>query len=549
MKICGIKVTHDAAVALIDGDRLVFSHEIEKLGNNRRYAEMGDLEVVFRTLAEYGYAPSDVDRFVVDGWHNTHKSIGLFGQQVDLTLAPYRRGVQTSDMLAHYGARVLDIDYAGISHYAAHVAASYCTSPFAARGEDAFVLTWDGLMFPYVYHVTASPFTVTELGAPFRLIGNTYHSLCQDFSPFDAPIEYPATLGLAGKIMAYIATGEPREAVVAELERCATRVERRAVAALPSPDDLWNQVGLGWQVLDGVRAGFDGGGHEDGDVIASIHEFLRRRLLAGLKSVAGRSNFTHRNLCISGGAGLNIKWNSAIRASGTFDEVWVPPFPNDAGNAIGAACAEWALTSAAGAVLDWDVYCGPALLPADIPPGWSSRPLSVTGVASLLHDTGQPLVFLNGRAEAGPRSLGNRSILAAAVDPAMKALLNQTKQRESYRPVAPICLEERAPEVFAPGVADPYMVFDHEVRPEWADRVPAVCHLDGTARLQTVNREQNEVVYHLLEEYERLSGIPLLCNTSANFEGCGFFPDAASAMRWAGVDRVWSDGLLYERDS
>lgn len=157
------------------------------------------------------------------------------------------------------------------------------------------------------------------------------------------------------------------------------------------------------------------------------------------------------------------------------------------------------------------------------------------------------MVFLTGRAEPGPRTLGHHSILAPAVDPAMKDHLNDVKQREPYRPVAPVCLAHRASEVFAPDTADPYMLFDHDVRPRWRDRVPAVCHLDGSARIQTVTAEQEPTIFALLTAYEQLSGVPLLCNTSANPKGSGFVPDVRSAMDWGRIPQIWSDGRLYER--
>jgi carbamoyltransferase len=88
------------------------------------------------------------------------------------------------------------------------------------------------------------------------------------------------------------------------------------------------------------------------------------------------------------------------------------------------------------------------------------------------------------------------------------------------------------------------MLFEHAVRPAWVDRVPAVVHADGSARLQTVGPD-NPVMFQLLTEYERLSGLPVLCNTSANLPGCGFFPDALSAIKWGGTRNVWCDGRLY----
>jgi carbamoyltransferase len=130
----------------------------------------------------------------------------------------------------------------------------------------------------------------------------------------------------------------------------------------------------------------------------------------------------------------------------------------------------------------------------------------------------------------------------------MTAILNGIKGRESYRPVAPICLEERAADIFEPGERDPYMVFDHRVRPDWAARIPAVVHVDGTARLQTVSDRDSPLAASVLRAFAARSGIPVLCNTSANLPGRGFFPDAASAMSWGGTSYVWADGVLYTRE-
>ncbi len=93
------------------------------------------------------------------------------------------------------------------------------------------------------------------------------------------------------------------------------------------------------------------------------------------------------------------------------------------------------------------------------------------------------------------------------------------------------------------------MLFDHVVRPDWRDRIPAVLHLDDTARLQTVGPDDDPTLRAILARYQSLSGVPVLCNTSANFNGTGFFPDVESALAWGKVDRVWSDGTLYTRNS
>ncbi|MEV7521317.1 carbamoyltransferase C-terminal domain-containing protein [Streptomyces sp. NPDC091371] len=249
-----------------------------------------------------------------------------------------------------------------------------------------------------------------------------------------------------------------------------------------------------------------------------------------------------------GGCALNIKWNAGLRNSGLFQDVWVPPFPNDAGSAIGAAAAS-IVRHGGPAALDWSVFSGPALEPADTAPAHRhSRPCTVEELAQLLHPSREPVVVLSGRAELGPRALGHRSIIAPADGKDMRQRLNEIKGREWYRPVAPTCLEDRAAEVFTPGTRDPYMLFEHRVRPEWRDRVPAVVHADDSARLQTVGPD-HPLLHRLLTAYEALSGLPVLCNTSANLSGSGFFPDVASAMKWEGTHYVWSEGTLYWNSS
>ena len=282
----------------------------------------------------------------------------------------------------------------------------------------------------------------------------------------------------------------------------------------------------------------------DSTVLASIHAWLEVMLVGRLIVMQPPGAGP---LCFTGGSALNIKWNSALRRAGY--DVWVPPFPNDCGNALGAACAEM-VTLGGPLALKWDVYSGPSLLPSGKIDGWDISGCNPEKLGALLAaDDTAVVAVLNGRAELGPRALGNRSLLAAATNPEMKSRLNTIKHREGWRPVAPICLESAAARIFDPGTPDPYMLFDHKVRAGWESHIPAVMHLDGTARLQTLTPEQNPVIARVLASYAEHSafGQPLLCNTSANLNGCGFFPDAASACRWGVVSRVWAEGVLYDR--
>lgn len=134
MLICGVKTTHDGGVALVEDGRLVFSTEMEKLGNNERYAKIKDFATVFELLAEHGYRPEDVDHFVLDGWYKTHKVQSWHGQEFEAVLAPYRRGLLDDDLLRAYPNSVQDLPYLSFTHYAGHVASGYCASPFARAG-------------------------------------------------------------------------------------------------------------------------------------------------------------------------------------------------------------------------------------------------------------------------------------------------------------------------------------------------------------------------------------------------------------------------------
>ncbi len=549
MLICGIKVTHDGGVALIEDNRLVCSVEVEKLGNGLRYGELEALDTVDRVLADFGVAPEDVDSFVVDGWGygesdpvvTTSNDAG----EVRLRVAPYREERLDAPSLQDFRFGGLPLGgreyyYRSYHHTTGHLMSAYSASPFGQAGEPAFVLVWDGGVLPRAYYVTPEPQRVENLGPIFGLVGNIYPTFAMHFPPFrpqdlGGPPERAAfrQLTVPGKVMAYTALGEVREDLCQELDWVyENKLEASFTFAQRFTEYFVDRT-----------SGLD---YQPADAMASFQHWMGQQLVKALRELRERELGRVGNLAFAGGCALNIKWNSAIRRSGVFDRFWVPPFPNDSGSALGAASAEMARLTGSMA-LDWSVYSGPKLGAADVD-GYRQRPCEVRELAELLHNTGQPVVVLNERAELGPRALGNRSIIAPATGYDMKDRLNDIKRRESYRPVSPICLEHRAPEIFDPGTPDPYMLFEHQLRPNWRSRVPAIMHLDGSARLQTVNAEQNAVIATLLTEYEKLSGIPLLCNTSANYEGSGFFPDVRSVTRWGRVPRVWSDGVLWERE-
>ncbi|MFI6321637.1 carbamoyltransferase N-terminal domain-containing protein [Nonomuraea sp. NPDC050556] len=555
MLICGVKVSHDGGIALIDNGQLVASIEVEKVDNGLRYSPLGRLAMVGELLAQWGVTVADVDQFVVDGWwasttdatEPSVKVVNVAGRSVHLPVAPYVDGADTQGPLHRYEFAPVSfatgtdpVGYSSYHHATNHIMGAYCTSPFAARSEDALVVVWDGGIVPRAYKVSARDRSVSLLAPLIPVVGNIFPDFCAHFEPFRRNTDGMSTvdymrhhLEIAGKAMAYAALGTTAEH--------AFDVFDRLFDGLPGIS-LDNAFLLGEKVTanrDELLPDLS-----NADIIATFQAYLGQRLVKALtRLVQTRYQGHPPNLVLGGGCALNIKWNSALRATGAFREVWVPPFPNDSGAAIGTACAEMFRTGRA--VLDWDVYCGPAVAPSTPPPGWTVRPCDERQLAELLHAEDEPVVVITGRAELGPRALGNRSIIAPATSVRMKEVLNNVKGRAHYRPVAPLCLESRAPEVFDPGVPDPYMLFEHTMRPGWAARVPAVVHLDGTARLQTVDDHSHSPIAAILAEYERLSGIPVLCNTSANLNGHGFFPDVRTAAEWGRCRYIWSDGVLY----
>lgn len=546
MRICGIKASHDGGVAVIEDGRLLFSYEIEKLGNGERYSSLGDLDRVTEILAMEGLSPASIDQFVVDGWYTTDAAgdpavaVNAGGRPVQLRVAPY---VEHPGPLQRHPFHTPGLgNYVSYSHVANHLIGTYCASPFAARGEDAFVLVWDGIIHPRLYRVRAATQEVSLVEVLLPVFGGSFAAFCARFEPYLRPTEDMASerairhhLSVAGKAMAYAAKGRVETGAFAVFDDLVTEYRDHSV----------DRVGV---LGDKVAANRDEllPGLTNADLIATYQAYLGDRLLVRLVS-AIRSRFPdgRHNLVMGGGCALNIKWNTAIRATGMFREVFIPPFPNDAGAAIGTAACE--MFRGGRTALEWDVYRGPRITTGELPAGWTARPCDERELAALLHAEDEPVVVLSGRAELGPRALGNRSILAAATSTRMKDRLNDIKNRAGYRPVAPICLADRAPEVFEPGTPDPYMLFEHRMRPGWAERVPAIVHLDGTARLQTIESTQDTTTVRILRAYAEISGIPVLCNTSANLEGRGFFPDVESAARWGGTRYIWSEGTLYTR--
>ena len=559
---CAIKLTHDGTVAVADGVRLLASIEMEKLGNRPRWSKITNLVAVERVLADLDISPRDVDRWIIDGWVAGKRLRVRSGEHntLSLAVADYQETGPDSDILAPRQGDGLviggvNLSYTSYCHVAGHVLGTWAASPFARTLNRVFVLVWDGGMFPRLYRVEPRERSIACLGPLFHLLGHAYPLAGRHFGPFGdiwSSARNPEN-SVAGRLMAYVALGSPRPDLVAELQRLYRLAHGDRIPGDDVERDFRTDCDGSGKSNDVHRlfTALASGGHCDGvtdaDVLLAIHQFLDRLLVERLAArLALLGITTPVDLCFAGGCALNIKWNRSLRASPMVRNLFVPPFPNDSGSAIGMLACE--LFRHGDGALEWSVYGGPELR-HERPPSdtWSARACGMADLAELLDASGEPIVFLHGRAELGPRALGHRSILASARDALMRDRLNRLKGREWFRPVAPVCLEHRAEDIFDPGGRDRFMLFEHLVRPGWVERIPAVVHHDGSARLQTVAAGDEPMLFDLLTEYERRSGVPVLCNTSANNSGCGFFPNAASAARWGGCRFIWAEGTLYTR--
>jgi carbamoyltransferase len=246
------------------------------------------------------------------------------------------------------------------------------------------------------------------------------------------------------------------------------------------------------------------------DIAAAVQKVYEDRLvnfMAMAKEITGK-----RNLVFMGGCALNCAANTMLWRM--FDDVWIMPNPGDAGSSLGAAAAAY------GGHLEWEhPYLGHDL-GGEYPVKSIMTELIRNKIAAVA----------TGRAEYGPRALGNRSILADPRDPNIKDKVNLIKKRELFRPFAPVILEEYASKWFDMKYASPYMQYTPKcLKP---DLIPSVVHKDGTSRVQTVNKNQHPGLYNLLSEWYAVTGVPILLNTSLNIKGQPLLNDEKDIKQW-----------------
>lgn len=392
-----------------------------------------------------------------------------------------------------------------VEHHLAHEASAFLAAPF----DDCAVLTMDG----------RGEKATTSYG---HCRGGHYRRLHQVNLPHSLGLLYEAVTDHLGflrssdeyKVMALASYGEP--AFAAELFE---RVRWHG-------DGNYTIAGTDWQQLFGKpRQRGTPLTQRDLDIARSLQLVLEETVLQmarWLHQVTGA-----RRLALAGGVALNCVMNARLRDEGPWDEVWVQPAAGDAGTALGAAL--WVDAGQRGHPRrHWQmdhVFLGPAHDEAEIEDFLRQARLPYRRSDDIAHDAAALLAqdkvigWFQQRMEFGPRSLGARSILASPLHAEMQAHLNLIKDREDFRPVAPVVPEEEASDWFENAGVAPFMTFVFRVRPDRAGRIPAVRHVDGTARVQTVRADQNPTLHALLQAFKARTGVPVLVNTSFNTRG------------------------------
>ncbi|MER6301719.1 carbamoyltransferase C-terminal domain-containing protein [Kitasatospora sp. NPDC001539] len=526
MRVLGINALfHDPAAALVVDGRTVAAAEEERFSRRKH----GKRPVPFSAwelpqqaarwcLAEAGLRPADLD---------------LVGYSYDPSLARPARELGLDDPWDHLRqqyARLAPTFLADalpgldpsvvrfVPHHLAHAASAALAVDGA--GDPCSVLVLDGRGESASHLAARRTGRQIEPLAAQRLphsLGLLYEELTAHLGFQRSSDEY--------KVMALASYGSPR--MLPDLRRLvhstgdggfhADRVVWERFAPALAPGHSWTR--------------------DHADLACSAQRLLEEVLLDLVRWLHGRTG--DRLLTMAGGVALNCVANSRIAREGPFDRVWVQPAAGDAGTALGAAlhlAASGGEHTAAmpGAALgrgwsdeELEAWLRRAAVPYERPPD-IARTVAETLAADGI------VAWFQGRSEYGPRALGHRSLLAHPGRAENLERLNDVKGREQFRPVAPMVLAERAGKIFDGPLPSPYMLFVHEVRPQWRDRIPAVVHVDGTARIQSVDPEDEPLVARMLTAFEEATGLPVVVNTSLNTAGRPMVDDPRDALECFG---------------
>jgi len=539
-RVLGINaVFHDPAAALVADGVIVAAAEEERFSRRKH----GKSPVPFATwevpeqaaawcLAEAGLGPEDLDAvaysydpqlapppgpdITADGWEGLRT---LFALRAPLFLQTALPGLDPAC-----------VEF--VPHHVAHAASAHLAAPYRSSG--VLVLDGRGEQASHLAgHARGGDLDILAAQHLPHSLGLLYEETTEHLGFRRSSDEY--------KVMALAAYGSP--------------------TFLPELRDAIRATGDGGFVVEPIdfgalakrrRAG-EPVAAEHADLAASVQLRLEEVLLDLVRWLHARTG--ERTLTLAGGVALNCVANARIAAEGPFDQVWVQPAAGDAGTALGAALhvahrlgdRVLPMTSAALGRSWSDDDLEAWLVTANVQ---YERPADLAdAVAQVLASDGV-VAWFQGRSEYGPRALGHRSLLADPRHEANLQRLNAVKGREEFRPVAPMVLAERAAEIFEGVNPSPYMLFVQRVRPAWLGRIPAAVHVDGTARIQTVDRADEPLVARMLEAFERRTGVPVVINTSLNTAGRPMVDDPRDALECFGsapVDALALGPFLVRR--
>lgn len=529
MRILGINALfHDPAAALVIDGRTVAAAEEERFSrrkHGKRPLPFSAWELPGQAAAwclrRAGLRPQDLDAVA----YSYDPALALPADAMGLHDPwDHLRQTYAREAPGFLGAALPGLD-PGIVRFVPHHMAHAASSAFAADGaERSSVLVFDG-RGERASHLAA------------RRVGNRLEALHAQDLPHSLGLVYEELTEHLGflrssdefKVMALASYGSPR--LLPELRRYVH----------PTGDGGFRATGVPWAEFCPPRGADEPWTAAHADVAASAQAVLEETLLDLARWLHGRTH--DQVLTLAGGVALNCVANSRIAREGPFSRVWVQPAAGDAGTALGSALYLAAETGQdpepmAGADLgrDWsDAELGAWLKTAGVP---FERPEDIAAtVAQALADNAI-VAWFQGRSEYGPRALGHRSLLAHPGHEGNLERLNDVKGREQFRPVAPMVLAGRAAEIFDGPLPSPYMLFVHDVAADWRERIPAVVHVDGTARIQTVDPVREPLVARMLTEFEKRTGLPVVVNTSLNTAGRPMVDDPRDALECFGSSPV-----------
>lgn len=549
MNILGINAYHgNASAAIVCDGKLIAAVEEERF-NRVKYAAGFPAAAIRYCLKEAGMALADLDRVAVP--RNPYARLGTklfyalkmpsFARERAKVLAKFTGIPEALAQAFDVDPKSLKATFSRVEHHQAHLASSFFVSPF----ERAALLSADGL------GDFASTMWGVGTGNGMRIDGSVAfpHSLGLFYS---AVTQYLGFLrfGDEYKVMGLAAYGQP---TYMEALRDIVHFDERSnengfrlglkyfTHHLTGPEMSWadaDQTPTLGRMFSGEiakKTGISARQPEEPleqrhhDLAASLQARLEEVYLGMLRKLAKQTGL--QAVCLAGGVAFNCVANGKIFDETPFEQVYVQPAAGDAGLAVGAAYYVWhqKLHRPRSFVMK-DAYWGPGYSRDEVRRAIEARGLAQNGFAvaelaepELVRQTaqivteGKILGWFQGRAEWGPRALGNRSIVADPRRAEMKEILNRRiKHREIFRPFAPSILAEETGKYFEKSHPSPFMTLAYAVRPEMRDKIPAPTHIDGTGRLQTVTREANPRYYALIAAFRDLTGVPVLLNTSFN---------------------------------